>query len=238
MVSRATRWDSGVSDVKFKDRLEAGRKLARRLAEYAGRKDVIVLALPRGGVPVAYEVAKSLNAPFDVFIVRKLGVPGHEELAFGALASGGATVFNETIVRALRIPVELLTKVIEREQKELERREHLYRKDRPPLDVNGKTVIIVDDGLATGATMSAAVLALEKAGPKEVIAAVPVSAEQACREFLAQTNARCISVATPEPFYGVGMWYEDFAQTTDQEVQKFLDDRSGSVWSEAKANRS
>lgn len=221
---------------KFKDRKKAGEELARHLEEFAGRKDVVVLALPRGGVPIGYEVAEHLKAPLDVFIVRKLGVPGHEELAFGALASGDVIVFNEGIIRALRIPEELLQAVIEREQEELERREQLYRKGRPPLDVKDKTIIVVDDGLATGATMAAAVKALQQMEPKDVIAAVPVSSEQACSEFYTLTNARCITAVTPEPFYGVGMWYENFSQTTDEEVKELLAERNDEVKSRAKAH--
>jgi putative phosphoribosyl transferase len=223
---------------KFRDREEAGQELARHLEEFAGRKNVVVFALPRGGVPVGYEVAKYLDAPLDVFIVRKLGVPGQEELAFGALASGGVAVFNEGILRALSMPEELLQTVMEREQKELERREQLYREGRPPLDVKDKTVIVVDDGLATGATMAAAVKALQQMGPKEVTAAVPVASEQACSEFYSLTNARCITAATPEPFYGVGMWYENFSQTKDEEVQELLAARNESVKSHAKAHSS
>ena len=223
---------------RFKDRKEAGQALARHLEEFAGQKDVVVLALPRGGVPVGYKVAKALDAPLDIFIVRKLGVPGQEELAFGALASGGVTVFNEGIIKAIRMPEKLLQSVIEREQKELERREQLYREGRPSLNVKDKIVIVVDDGLATGATMAAAVMALQEMGPKEVIAAVPVSSEAACAEFLTQTRARCISAATPEPFYGVGMWYENFSQTTDEEVKELLAERNELVNSRAKAHSS
>jgi putative phosphoribosyl transferase len=221
---------------KFKNRKEAGRELAQHLEEFAGRKDVVVLALPRGGVPVGYEVAKYLGAPLDVFIVRKLGVPGQEELAFGALASGGVAVFNDGILRALRMPEELLQAVMVSEQKELERREQLYREGRGPLNMKDKSVVVVDDGLATGATMAAAVEALKQMGPKEIVVAVPVSSERACDEFRAHTNARCISAATPEPFYGVGMWYENFSQTTDEEVQELLAKRNESI--KAKAHSS
>lgn len=208
---------------QFKDRRDAGRALAERLSEFADREDVIVLALPRGGVPVGYEVATALGAPLDVFIVRKLGVPGQEELALGALASGGITVFNETVVRAIRISRQALQKVIDVEQAELARRERLYRVNRPSLDVEGRTVLVVDDGLATGATMAAAVKALKKMGPAEVVVAVPVAASQTCEELEQQSGVRCICAATPEPFYGVGMWYEDFSQTTDAEVGEMLE---------------
>jgi len=225
-------------EAKFFDRSEAGRELAEHLREFAGRDDVIVLALPRGGVPVAYEVAGGLGAPLDAFVVRKLGVPGQEELAFGALASGGVAVFNEGIVRALNLSEARLQAVIHREQRELERREELYRAGKPSLDVSNRTVIVVDDGLATGATMAAAVKALQQMGPKEVIAAVPVSSTQACEEFYDQTHARCISAATPEPFYGVGMWYANFEQTTDEEVQHLLTKQNDDVKSRAKGNTS
>lgn len=207
---------------KFKDREHAGRELAAHLGEFSGRDDVVVLALPRGGVPVAYEVAETLRAPFDVFIVRKLGVPGQEELAFGAIATGGVTVLNEGILPVLRIPAKLLGKVADREKAELHRREQLYRAGRPPIDVKGKIVMVIDDGLATGATMTAAVKALKQLGPKEIIVAVPVASRSTCDEIGAQTNVRSICVATPEPFHGVSMWYEHFSQTTDLEVQELL----------------
>ena len=223
---------------KFQDRIVAGRALAQHLQQFANRDDVFVLALPRGGVPVAYEVARDLDAPLDVFVVRKLGVPGQEELAFGALASGGVIVFNDSILRSLRLPEDLLQQVIECEQQELDRREKLYRNGRPPLDLKNKSVIVVDDGLATGATMAAAVKALQQMGPKEVVAAVPVSSTRACEEFYEMTNAGCISAETPEPFYGVGMWYEKFDQTTDEEVQDLLSRQNYVVKSHAKARAS
>ena len=209
---------------RFRDRTEAGRVLAEHLASYAGRPDLLILALPRGGVPVAYEVARVLRAPLDVFIVRKLGVPGQEELAFGALASGGIRVLNEDLVSALRIPEPMIERVTERERIELERREQLYRGKRPQLDAAGKTVIVVDDGLATGATMRAAVKALKLQDPKEIIVAVPVAAKQTCDEFRHEANVWAVCALTPEPFYGVGLWYEDFSQTSDEEVQQLLAD--------------
>jgi putative phosphoribosyl transferase len=196
--------------------------LASTLSKYAGRPDVLVLALPRGGVPVAYEVAKQLGAPLDVFVVRKLGVPGREELAMGALASGSALVLNRDVVSGLRIPQSAIEAVVREEQKELERRERAYRGALPPLDVRGKTVILVDDGLATGSTMRAAVAGLRQLGPKRIVVAVPIAAESTCEELSAEVDD-IICAATPEPFYAVGLWYEDFSQTTDEEVRELLE---------------
>ena len=207
---------------QFQNRAEAGRQLAAKLTEFKDRRDVVILALPRGGVPVGFEVAKALNAPLDVFIVRKLGVPGQEELAFGAIASGGTTVFNEALVQALRLPPALLERVVEKEQKELERREKLYRHGKAAPDLSGKIVIIVDDGLATGATMRAAVTAIRTLKPLQIVVAVPVASSDTCRDFKTKTDALCVCVMTPEPFYGVGMWYRDFEQTTDEEVCRLL----------------
>ena len=207
----------------FENRREAGRLLAERLLRYAGRNNVIVLALPRGGVPVAFEVAQRLRAPLDVFVVRKLGVPGQEELAFGAIASGGGQVLNEDLVRALRLPDSLIERVATSERAELSRRDQLYRSGRPFPDVSDKSVIIVDDGLATGATMRAAVEALRKMGPKEIVVAVPVGARETCETLDELADVVCVCAATPEPFYGVGMWYQDFSQTTDDEVRDLLD---------------
>ena len=209
-------------DQIFKDRRDAGRRLARELTEFEGRNDVIVLALPRGGVPVGFEVAQFLGAPLDIFIVRKLGVPGQEELAFGALATGGISVFNNDILRALGMHRDMIDRVIFRERRELERREKLYRDDEPPPDVADKIAVVVDDGLATGATMAAAVSALKKMGPKEIVIAVPVSSVQSQDELAGQPGVRCIAAYTREPFYGVGIWYEDFSQTSDEEVQTLL----------------
>jgi predicted phosphoribosyltransferase len=206
---------------RYRDRSEAGQVLARKLAHYAGRPDVLVLALPRGGVPVAFEVAKALHAPLDVFLVRKLGVPGHEELAMGAIATGGVRVINEDVVRMLHIPDAVIDAVAAREQQELQRREHLYRDDLPPPNVQGRTVILIDDGLATGSTMRAAVMALRKQHPARIVVAVPVAAPSTCSEFQAEVD-EIICAQTPEPFYGVGFWYEDFSQISDKEVHDLL----------------
>lgn len=196
--------------------------MAARLADFKDRADTVILALPRGGVSVAYEIAKVLNLPLDVFLVRKLGVPGQEELAFGAIASGGITVFNENILLSLRLPASLLEDVIEREQTELERRDRLYRANRSALDLAGKICVIVDDGLATGATMRAAIAAVKRLKPKKIIAAAPVAARECCDDIAEGGGALCICDITPEPFYGVGMWYRHFPQTTDEEVQNLL----------------
>jgi len=208
----------------FRDRRDAGEKLAYKLTDYADRDDVLVLALPRGGVPVAYEVAKRLNAPLDVFLVRKLGVPGHEELAMGAIASGGTRVLNQDVVGPLRIGEETIEDVARIEQIELERREREYRGSRQISSVAGRTVILIDDGLATGATMRAAVAALRQQEPKELIVAVPVSSPETCAELRDEAD-EVVCAVTPRPFYGVGMWYMDFSQTTDEEVRDLL--RSG-----------
>ena len=208
--------------LRFRDRAEAGRLLASKLTEYANRPDVLLLALPRGGVPVGYEVAKVLNVPLDVFLVRKLGVPGHEELAMGAIASGGVIVLNDDVVHALRIPQSLIDRVAQREQQELERREKAYRGDRPQPDVQGKTVILVDDGLATGSTMRAAIRALRQRGPAKIVVAVPAASPDTCAEFRGEVE-EIVCALTPEPFYAVGLWYEDFSQTSDQEVSDLLE---------------
>ena len=208
--------------MQFVSRREAGRLLARELTEFADRHDVIVLALPRGGVPVAYEVATALHAPLDVFLVRKLGVPGHEELAMGAIATGGVRVLNEDIVSYLRISDVLIDQIANIEQRELERREKLYRGTGEPLDVRGRIVIIVDDGLATGSTMRAAVTALKPKDPARIIVAAPVAARETCEAFKADVESTCVCVMSPEPFEGVGRWYRDFSQTTDAEVRDLL----------------
>lgn len=205
----------------YQDRRDAGRQLAARLAHYANRPDVIVLALPRGGVPVGYEVARSLGAPMDVFVVRKLGVPGHEELAMGAVATGGVVILNDSVVLGLKIPENVIMGVLAREEQELERRERQYRGGRPPRDVEGRTVILVDDGLATGSTMRAAVRALREEGPSSVVVAVPVAASTTCEEFRGIAD-EIVCAATPEPFYAVGLWYADFTPTTDAEVSDLL----------------
>ncbi|HWQ11283.1 MAG TPA: phosphoribosyltransferase [Roseiflexaceae bacterium] len=205
----------------FRDRREAGRQLAAMLTAYAHRPDVLVLALPRGGVPVAFEVARALDAPLDVFLVRKLGVPGHEELAMGAIASGGVRVLNEQLVHTLSIPDHVIEAVAAREQQELARRERLYRGERPPPDLRGRTVILVDDGLATGATMYAAVKALRQQLPARIVVAVPIAAPEACAELSEEVDD-IVCAATPEPFYAVGLWYADFSQTTDEEVRDLL----------------
>ncbi|CCF84579.1 phosphoribosyltransferase [Nitrolancea hollandica] len=208
--------------LRFRDRAEAGRLLAAKLGQYANRPDVLVLALPRGGVPVGYEVAKGLNAPLDVFLVRKLGVPGHEELAMGAIASGGVLVLNDDVVFALRIPQQLIDLVAQREQQELERREQAYRGDRPQPDVHGKIIILVDDGLATGSTMRAAIRALRQREPAKIVVAVPAASPDTCEAFRGEVDD-IVCALTPEPFYAVGLWYEDFSQTTDQEVRDLLE---------------
>jgi len=206
----------------FRDRAEAGQALAARLgASYAECTDVLVLALPRGGVPVAFEVARVLAAPLDVYLVRKLGVPGHEELAMGAIASGGVRVLNEDVVRGLDIPQATIDAVAAVEQGELDRRERAYRDDRPAPAVAGRTVIVVDDGLATGATMRAAVAALRQQAPRRVVVAVPVAAPATCAEFRAEVD-EVVCVITPEPFRAVGLWYENFAPTTDEEIHDLL----------------
>jgi predicted phosphoribosyltransferase len=205
----------------FRDRHDAGLKLAKRLRNYAGRDDTVVLALPRGGVPVAAEVASALGAPLDVFVVRKLGVPWHRELAMGAIASGGVRVRNEDVIRSLSISNDIFNAVVEEESLELERREAAYRDGRPRPEVRGKVVILVDDGLATGSTMRAAVEAVRRLGPARVVVAVPVGAADTCRE-LGELADEVVCAATPEPFFGVGSWYDDFSQTSDEEVRELL----------------
>jgi len=205
----------------FEDRRDAGRRLAATLSQYAHRPEVLVLALPRGGVPVAYEVARALDAPLDVFLVRKLGVPGHEELAMGAIATGGVRVLNEQVVEGLRISDQVIEVVAQRQQRELARRERLYRGDRSAPDVRGRTVILIDDGLATGATMRAAAAALQQQQPARLIIAVPVAASSTCDEFRDEVD-EIICAVTPEPFLAVGLWYDDFSPTTDEEVCDLL----------------
>jgi predicted phosphoribosyltransferase len=205
----------------FKDRTEAGRELAEALSDFAGREDVIVLGLPRGGVPVAFEVAKSLKAPLDIFLVRKLGVPGQEELAFGAISTGGVRVFNQAILNSLMLPQETIEQIVSREREELERRERAYRGDRPLPQIEGNVAILVDDGLATGASMRAALSALRGQNPSSIVAAVPTAPPGVCEELGNEVD-EVVCIITPEPFGGVGAWYENFAQTTDQEVRDLL----------------
>ena len=205
----------------FQDRFDAGRSLASKLSHLAHRSDVVVLALPRGGVPVAYEVARALNAPLDIFVVRKLGLPGYAELAMGAIASGGVRVLNEGLVRELAITEDVIDAVVAKEERELERRERQYRDGRPPIEVEGRTVIIVDDGLATGSSMRVAALALKNRKPAHVVVAVPVAARETCAEFESEVD-QVICAATPEPFWAVGQWYRDFSQTSDEEVRELL----------------
>ncbi|MFZ1545996.1 MAG: phosphoribosyltransferase [Candidatus Nitrotoga sp.] len=206
----------------FQDRTEAGRVLANRLAPYANYPDAVVLALPRGGVPVAFEIAEALNLPLDILVVRKLGLPGHEEFAMGAIASGGARILNQDLIRQLSLSDEIIEHVIAREQRELERRERAYRGQRPELDVRDHTVIIVDDGLATGSSMRAAIAALRQKRPTKLIVAVPVGAHTACSELKALAD-EVICLETPENFSAVGLWYRDFLQVTDEEVKNLLE---------------
>jgi predicted phosphoribosyltransferase len=205
----------------FPNRVEAGRFLATKLSKYSGRDDVIVLGLPRGGVPVAFEVAQALRVPLDVFIVRKLGVPGFEELAVGAIASGGVRVLNQEVANALPNADEIIDAVTQRESAELERREHEYRDGRPAPEIAGRTVILIDDGLATGATMRAAVKALKQRGAATIVVAVPVGPPDTCREF-EDVADEVICASAPEFFQAVGQYYEDFSQTSDQEVRELL----------------
>ena len=206
----------------FRDRRDAGQKLASRLAAYAHRPDVMVLALPRGGVPVGYEISQALHAPLDVFVVRKLGLPGHEEFAMGAVASGGVRVLNRDVVEQLNMPSNVIDAVTQREQRELERRERAYGGLRPSPDARGKIVILVDDGLATGSTMRAAVAALKQQHPARVAVAVPVASPETCQDLRREAD-EVVCLVTPEPFYSVGLWYQDFSQTTDEEVRALLE---------------
>jgi putative phosphoribosyl transferase len=211
-----------VQDLPFRDRAQAGQLLSQKLRTYADRPDVIVLGLPRGGVAVAREVARSLRAPLDVFLVRKLGAPGQEELAMGAIATGGVRVLNDDVVRALRISPSVIDSVTAREARELMRRERLYRAGRSALQLAGRTVILVDDGLATGSTMRAAVAALHQAKPARIVAAIPIAAAPTCQELAAEVD-QVVCLHTPEPFYSVGFWYEDFSQATDAEIRDLLE---------------
>jgi predicted phosphoribosyltransferase len=208
--------------LRYADRREAGRALADRLRDYAGQNDVVVLGLPRGGIPVAYEVARALNAPLDVFVVRKLGLPGHPEYAMGAIASGGVRVLNDDVIRQLHVPPSAVEAVARAEQQELERRERAYRGARQALPVEGRIVILVDDGLATGSTMRAAVLAIRRQFPSQIVVAVPVGARETCRA-MNQVADDVVCARMPEPFQAVGLWYEAFEQTTDEEVRRLLE---------------
>jgi putative phosphoribosyl transferase len=214
------KWRETMED-RFKDRHDAGRCLAAALGQYAGRDDVLVLALPRGGVPVGYEVARALGAPLDVMQVRKLGVPGREELAMGAIASGGVRILSEDVVQALSIPERVIATVAAAEEQELDRRERIYREGRPFPEVRSRTVILVDDGLATGSTMRAAAAALRAQGAGRLVAAVPVAPRETC-DALRNLVDEVICAVTPEPFLAVGEWYEDFTQTSDADVRDLL----------------
>jgi putative phosphoribosyl transferase len=209
--------------VVFRDRREAGRLLASMLHHLAGRGDVVVLALRRGGVPIGYEVALATSAPLDVFTVRKLGVPGHQELAMGAIGSGGAYVLNDDVITALGIPQDVILRVARRERAELERRQSAYRDSRPYPEVRGKVAVLIDDGLATGASMLAAVSALRRKNPARTIVAVPVAPRETCA-MLAEHADEVMCYEMPEPFGGVGAWYEDFDQSTDEEVRALLNE--------------
>lgn len=208
--------------IQFRNRIEAGRLLSHRLLDYSNRRDVVVLALPRGGVPVAFEVAKVLNAPLEVFLVRKLGVPGHEELAMGAIASGGIRVLNQEVIESLGISPRTIDQVAATQQRELEEREKLYRGDRPLPDLRSRTIILIDDGLATGSTMRAAVAALRQQEPARIVVAVPTASPEACQEFESEVD-EIVCAQTPEHFVAVGKWYRDFSQTSDQEVHDLLE---------------
>ena len=210
----------------YLDRAQAGIVLAKQLARFANREDVVVLGLPRGGVPVAAEVARALNAPLDVFVVRKLGLPGHEELAIGAIASGGVCILNDDVMRYAGLPGPVLEVVKQRERLELERRELVYREGRAAVEVEGRTVILIDDGLATGSSMLAAVESVRRLKPARIVVAVPVAAAEAF-ETLRRAADECISASTPDPFIAVGRWYRDFAQTTDDEVRDILSRQNG-----------
>ena len=214
-------WTGRFQRAGFGDRREAGAALAGRLRQYANRDDVVVLALPRGGVPVGYEVARALGAPLDVFVVRKLGVPGHHEFAMGAIASGGIRVLNETAIAGMRLPSTVIDAVTRTEQTELERRERAYRDGRPLVPIDGRIAILVDDGLATGSTMHAAVLAVRRLHPARVVVAVPVGAPSTCQD-LREVADEVVCALAPEPFNAVGLWYADFSQTTDTEVRELL----------------
>src|SRR6185436_985229 len=207
---------------RFENRFEAGSFLAQQLMHHAGNPKVTVLALPRGGVPVGFEVARALGAPLDVFVVRKLGAPGYEELAMGAIATGGVRVFNDEVIQHLGVSPAWIEATIAEQEEELRRRERIYRGDRPPAEPEGRTVILVDDGLATGASMRAAVRALRQRHPAAITVAVPIGSADTCDQFRAEVE-EVVCARTPEPFHAVGAWYLDFTQTTDEEVRELLD---------------
>jgi putative phosphoribosyl transferase len=216
--------------VRFLDRRDAGRQLARKLANYTNDTSVLVLGLPRGGVPVAYEVARALHAPLDVFVVRKLGVPGHRELAMGAIASGGSRVLNLDVIQALEISPAAVESVADRELVELDRQQRIYRGQTPLLDLAGRTVIVVDDGLATGSTMRAAVRALRQSNPACIIVAAPVAAAETARSLREEADG-VVCMDAPSDFHAVSMWYEDFSQTSDEEVRNLLESASQATFS-------
>jgi putative phosphoribosyl transferase len=215
-------------DLRFTNRRQAGQQLATKLRQYADRADVVVLALPRGGVPVAFEIAESLGASLDIFLVRKLGMPGHREFAMGAIASGGVRVLNEDVVRAYGIPHAAVEAIAREEQIELERRERAYRDGQAAADLRGRIVILVDDGLATGSTMRAAVEAVRRLEPARVVVAVPVAAPSTCDEFRDIVDD-IVCARTPEPFRAVGLWYDDFSETSDEEVRALLHEHRGAL---------
>jgi putative phosphoribosyl transferase len=222
MIAQRYGMDGATSPrMRYANRRQAGEVLAGRLQDFSGREDVVVLGLPRGGIPVAFEVAKALQAPLDVFVVRKLGLPGHPELAMGAIASGGVRVLNEDLLRQLPVPASAIDSVARAEQAELERREQLFRGKRSAVPIEGRTVILADDGLATGSTMRAAVLAIRRGLPSQIVVAVPVGARETCRALMDVADA-VICASMPEPFTAVGAWYDDFEQTTDEEVRHLL----------------
>jgi putative phosphoribosyl transferase len=216
----SSRWRTELCEATAARSVRAGR-LAKELERYAHRADVLVLALPRGGVPIGYEVASALGAPLDVFVVRKIGLPWQEELAMGAVASGGVRVFDRNLIRVAHVSDADVERIADAEERELERRERLYRGDKPFPDVHGKTVILVDDGLATGASMRAAVAALREENPARIVVAVPVAAPETCDAFRNIAD-EIVCAETPEPFQAVGQWYDDFSQTTDDDVKELL----------------
>jgi putative phosphoribosyl transferase len=219
---------------RYRDRADAGRALAALLTQYAGRTDVLVLALPRGGVPVGFVVAQALEAPLDVFLVRKLGLPGQEELAMGAVASGDVVVLNEQVLHSASVPASVVERVIAAERRELRRREDAYRGGRPPVDVQGRTIILIDDGLATGSSMRAAVNAVQRGQPERLVVAVPVAAADTCEEFHALVD-EIVCARTSDWLGAIGYWYDDFSQTSDDEVCDLL--RRADAWITATAPR-